>query len=180
MPEHDEPLVARMAQTGEFHHSPSPPSWEILLGGTIVGSSLGSRFCMSCLFSGLTPCLLSAQSAESKNLWSCRAAGGLSRLALPAFERSLPNGCLAAGVTQTIRRHTRHPLFWQDGMPKPGSRHTQQAGTARWCIGDEVTASRQNKPSHWLALWYGIINVTAPDSRQAQQHYAAFDKCAAA
>lgn len=50
-----------------------------------MGSSLGSRFCMSCLLSGLTPCLLSAQSAESKNLWSCRAAGRLSRLAVSAF-----------------------------------------------------------------------------------------------
>ena len=105
------------AQTGEFDYSPSPPSWEILLGGTTVGSSLGSRFCMSCLFSGLTPCLLSAQSAESKNLWSCRAADRLSRLLLSAFKESLPYRCLATGVTQTSRRQTGNPLLWQDGMP---------------------------------------------------------------
>ena len=62
-----------------------------------MGSSLGSRFCMSCLFSGFTPCLLSAQSAESKNLWSCRAAGGLSRLALSAFKDHCLMGALQLG-----------------------------------------------------------------------------------
>ncbi len=70
-------LQAAQLRDAAAQPSSSPsPRWEDLLGFTKVGSSFGGSAVgggptAAAAVSVLTPCFWSAQSAESKNLWSC-------------------------------------------------------------------------------------------------------------